>query len=772
MDYFNLNFKKKLSDYLLTNSAPFRAIKIYGDLGWGKTFTITEVLQENNLAYQTIAFSEDNVFPFHKLIKKESEGSEEDQVLIRASKLFQEGYILFFQNLEKCGQDHLRLIARLLQYHKHSGEKATAILEYNTIKEPCDCLSILAQDSLIVEQNSHKDFLGYLYGNFDKNKNNELLFNKILTISNKNLQLFFITLNILKQEEIICEKSGKLHYNKPEEPLPNNLLSLYIRIFDKLDSYMQRSLQASVPFAPNIYSEILKIIIQNYSNFENYLDELSRFESLIKINKDGNEDETKLFRTTYVFTTKAASDAICDKLSPKDLEDLIRRFYDYLDKIYHNRNEYDLLPKSDQIHLLINLAKNRRGYLTVNQIPLIIDIMTYYSSHFMYFSVIEHGDRLIKAGVLNLGQINMEFHNFFLIYFRALLSVGNYDDIIAYKNQFLDEDLNYIIALAFYNDGQPHIALQLLENSRKGGRKNNSGYKELLMASIYDWIGDSSKSFEYFKRALKACTNENPLKYQLYKKYSMYVDFRLPECKSKMKQAVEFYEHQDLRQFAECLHNYGTGCIMTFEFEEARKNLEKSKGILSKICNEEVYYPLNSLAILFCFQFQNFESAIQIWNAALRHCIKIDFCMLALRNNRFNAYIHQKDWYSAHKEKVALELFFYEICPTGDIAEKLKEARPDLQHQLRQFYYNCGVFYKEKKDYKESLKCFHKARKSSKYNSSIMYTISRNITELEDILRHNSRWIPRLKKPLPQPTKIEKFMYEHNMYLCEVMFWG
>lgn len=772
MGFFNLSYRKKLNDFLLTKSNSYRAIKVYGNLGCGKTYATTEILQDNGIAYQIVTFSTYNIVPFQN-IKNQWAGSEEDQFLMKFSKLFQEGCVLVFENLERCGQDQLRLIARLLQYHKNSGEQTTAILEYDESTSSCDCLSELVQDRVFVEPIKKDEFLSYLQANFLYNKKNEQLFNKIIIISNKNLQNFFITLNILKQQDIICGGDGQLlYYNKPEEALPNNLLSLYGKLLEGLDGYLQNSLQAAVPFAPNIYTHILKIIIQNFDNFEKYLEELSQFDSLIRVNKCNDKNEDSIFQSSYLFTTEAASEAVCNKLSSKQINDLTRRYYDYLDKIYHNTNEYNLLSNSDKMQLLMNLTQSRKGYIKINQIPLIIDIMIHYYEHFLYFSAIEYGNKIIEAKILNPEQMNMKFHEFYLVYFRTLLAVGDYKCIMEFKGQFTDEDINFLIARAFYNSGKPRVALHILDNIDKNKNKINRGYKEHLKASIYDWIGDHNKSLEHFKRALKTSASEDSLKYQLYKKYGMYVDFRLPECKQKIKQAVEFYEYKDLKQFAECLHNYGTGCVMTFQFEEAKENLERSRTILSKICNEEVYYPLNSLAILYCIHSKDFDSAVEIWNDALKYHIVIDFCNLALQNNRFNAYIHQKNWYAAQKQKIDLEATFYEICPRMDFAKELMGIRPDLQHQLRQFYYNCAVFHKVKREFLEALKYFIMAEKSSKYNSTLVYAISRNIRELEKICYPKAYWRMYWKKPLLHPSMIEEFMYEHDMYLCETMFWG
>lgn len=766
MDFFNLDLKIKLNKFLKNQNDPYQAFLIYGNLGCGKSYTIYEQLEKNHTPYQIIAFSEEDAFPFRTVLDMGMEGSEEEQFLMKASKLFEKGQLLVFENLDLCGQDHLQLISRLLKYHKISRQKARVIFEYNTDQDVCDCMIQLISKRLFVQPIQQESFLSYLTANFYPCDKNERLFEKIVDIARGNLQSFFITLNILKQLEIIIEYYGKFRYIKTDTILPNNLLSLYGKLFDELDNYMQSSLRIAAPFSPNIYCQILKSVVQNFSNFENYLDELSRYNSLIK---QANQIVSEgMFQCHYAFLTKTASQAICEKLSHKEFSDLTKTYYDYLDKIYHNRSEYNLLSESDKLHLLMNLTKNRRGHLTVNQIPLVIDIMNYYYNHFLYFSAVEHGNSLLNACILNEIQLNAEYHTFYVIYFRSLLAVGNYDKIIYYKNRFQDEDLNFIIALAFYNRGQPSLSLEILKGLDTNIHKINYGYKASLTAAIFDWMGNNKKSFYHFKAALRTCQDDPDLKYQLLKKYSMYIDFGLPECRMKMQQACDFYRHRDQRQYAECLHNYGTGCVMDFSFEDAKNALYKSRDILTRICNEQVYHPLNSLAILACFASQDFNTAIQIWEDVLKYPINIDFCALAIRNNCFNAYIHTNNFKAAEALKISLESSFSEVSPKVNLLEKLKEIRPDIQHQLRQFYYNCAILDKVKGDYEQSLKSFYMAKKCSNYQSVVQYSIFRNIFEIETLLHRGSLW----HKKLPQPTRIEKFMYEHNMYLCEIMFWG
>ena len=86
-------------------------------------------------------------------------------------------------------------------------------------------------------------------------------------------------------------------------------------------------------------------------------------------------------------------------------------------------------------------------------------------------------------------------HEFWVVFFNALLAVGDYEKILGYKGQFRDEDLNFSIAVALYNYGQPAEALNLLE-SELCGTKKHKGDVYNLTASIYDWLGNNKKSMD------------------------------------------------------------------------------------------------------------------------------------------------------------------------------------------------------------------------------------------------------------------------------------
>lgn len=764
-NYFNHALFNNLNQFLKKNNNLYKVLWVCGDLGCGKSFAIHSQLKNNKIPYHIIVFSDENIFPFNEIVS-DSNYCTEEAFLIKASELLLSGNVIVFENIEKAKKDHINIILRLLKYHKNANNNIMVIFEQNTCKNDFSYKDSVITLTQHVPATGEKDFMSYMYDHFIKNTSNYPLFEKIISIANSNIQNFFVCLNILKHEGIIAQKHDKLFFKKPNELKSDNLLSLYGQLFDSLDMQMQEPFRVSAPFSPNMYDKILRVIIRNYSNFENYLYKISDYKSIIKTNEENNSNS--IFQSTYSFVTEDARNAICNKISRNEQLDLIKKYYDYLDKIYHNRSKFNLISEQDKFLLLINLTKDRGGMLTVNQIPLIIDIMMYYYEHKLYFSVIEQGKRLLNSHILNEEQLNLTYHNFYLIYFRALLSTGNYNRIIAYKDRFNDEDINFIIATALYNFGQPNHALEVLNSIKTNIHAINHGYINNLISSIYDWLGNNKESSRHFKIALRTSVQDDELKYQLYKKYSMYIDFQLPECQDKLKQAIKFYAEKDLKQYAECLHNYGTGFIMQFEFDSGRKYLNESINVLDKICSEEVYYSLNSLAISYCYKSKDFKQAIHVWNDALKLNIGIDFCELAIQNNLFLAYIHSHDYAKADKQQAAIETALIKICKGEKNIDGLKEIRPDIQHQLRQFHFNCAIYYKMKNLTYESLQEFYKAKQCSCYDSVMLYSINKNILELEKSLKINKLHI----KKIPHPTKLEKHIYECDMYFCEIMFWG
>ena len=741
---------------------------MWGKQGVGKTSVVHSVLNDLNITTNNIIFSHESFFPLGTFTYEEWMDNNKYNILMQCTQKFRNGECILFQNMEKCELDYERLILFLLQYNKNANHSQLAILEYNVETRPNNAICALANYTINVKEKD-STFFNYLNKYFLPDSKDSILFNNIVKLTNKNIETFFSVLSILQELNVISKNNkGYFNYRNKDFNLPNNIFELYTCLLNELDNKLKEPLLLSAPLSPFIYEKLLCIIFCKYNNMDNLLKNICEYESLLSYNTNGFYINADLFQTSYVFSTEEARRAVLTKLDDTLIHKNISEYCNYFDKIYCNKEQYNHLRDIDKFILLCSLTKMRKNNFTFNQIKYIVDLMEYYYKHFMYLNAIEHGKKLIESNLLSAEQINIEAHYFWIIYFKSLLAVGDYQNIIQYKKHFEDSDLNYCIALALYYNGSPLESLQIL-NTRVEGDKANLGYKYNLMAAIFDWIGNKKKSEKYFSLALKYAFNNLELKYQLYKKYSLYIDFRIPECQKKMEQATQYYKKHELKQYAECLHNFGTGCIFILDFENAKNKLNQSIDVLDKVCSNEIYYPLNSMAILNCYHLRNYFNAIKLWAQALEYDVHVDFCKMAIHNNIFNIYIKIERYDLAEQQKKLLKKMFLSRCGSFD---KIKKEKPDIQHQLRQYYYNCGLLLKAKHCDSEALNMFIKAKKCSTYHSVILYSINCYIEEIKKKLKKNNSLLLINNIIPPKPTPIEKFIYDKQMYLCEIMFWG
>lgn len=763
---FNRTTENQLNE-LLNTTFPFKLIVLWGEKGIGKTYIVNHVLKKNRFKTKDIIFSEENMVLF-ELLQNSTSIQDEDAVLIEYSQLCRENYCLFFQNMEFCDLDSQRIFYRLFKYHKNNEQKATIILEYNVSEKPDNILCSLSENILFIGNSSKECFYEYYTKNFVSTLAAKDLFEKILKITDGNIYNFLTTLNILQYMEVLYRREDRLVCNETSKyKIPGNLLELYIDLFDRLKDYVRKPLISAAPISEQIYSTIIRGIYLNYDKFDEYLELLSKKGCFIRRNYIDINKNSQFFESQYSFSDKYARNAVLAQTDTETEKQIGLKYYNHLDSLYSNKYIYNNLKDNDKILLLSKLVKKRQNTLSINQIYYFAELMEYYFDKFMYLNAIKQGESLLESRILNNQQINDLSHRFWIVLFKALLAVGEYENVIGYKDQFSDEDLNYYIAIALYNYGCPKDALDLLKN-KLHETSEYKGYVYNLEASIYDWIGNNKKSLTSFKKALKYA-NHDKLKYQLYKKYSMYIDFRIPECQNKMKSAMDYYEICNLKQYAECLHNYGTGFVMIREFAEAEKYLNASVDTLNKICANEIYHPLNSLAIRYCYDNYNYETAIAILKKALKCDIDIAFCELAIHNNLFIIGVNSRDINLAKSERSILETLFKREC---NVLKNIPKERPDIQHQLRQFYYNCAILCKLEKDDESAIKYFLSARECSKYHSVLLYSIEKNIADLCKKMGKKGLLRKIMPYKAPVPTELEQFIYENDLYLCEIMFWG
>ena len=764
MFHFNMAIENKLK-VILDNNSIFNLIIIFGEKGCGKSFLVYSVLQSSNIKYKTINFSSEPVISLEFDNKIKLINSDENSIYMKFTELFSDNYYLYFQNMELCDFDSERILLHMLQYYKKHDKKLNVILEYNKTQKPINNISLLSNYIIHVCPPKDAIFEKYYEKYFDESYSNRNIFNKMMMLSSKNIYEFLSIQNILLSMDVLKEYNKKLIYNeKTTYNVPNNIEDLYMDIFETQKDYIKNILFSAAPFSKKIYNIIINAVYNNYDSLDEYLRELSRQGYFIQSYNNSNNEDYKYFKSNYQFSDECIRIAILNSLEPKKKEEIVVNYNNYLDKLFCNKTIYNNLQNTEKILLLSMLTKKRHKQLTVNQIQYVTELMEYYYKAFLYLNAIKQAENLLENEIIDNLRLNKECHKFWVVYFNSLLAIANYKKIIEYKNCFEDDDLNYDVAVALYNSGYPYEALEQLEKMRNDISKYD-GYSHLLKASIYDWLGNNKKSKNEFKKAL--LNGDDKIKYQILKRYNMYIDFRIPECRNKMKQAIDYYKENNLKQYAECLHNYGTGCIFIKDYENAQKYLNLSLDILNKICADQIYYPLNSLAILYCYNKCDYKKATNIIREALKCNINETFCKLALHNNLFNIAINMRDLELAYKEKNSLENIINNECNNNT-----NNDRSDIKHQIRQFYYNYALLFKSQNNITKALEYFKKADKCSNYESNVVYSIKRNIFELKK-KKISSNFFNILKnKYTLKPNEIELYIYEREQYLCEIMFWG
>lgn len=740
----------------------FQVLLLWGERGMGKTYSINLKIKKEHKKKKDIIFLEDGLLrtaDSHEAIIASI--NEESDVFMHYSEWVKECDCIHFQNMELCDLDNLRWLDQFLKYCKSANTSILIIMEYNTTSRPKGNIEILADCSLFFEAPEEKAFCSFFMEQLHLSMGESALLKKVFWITKGNIYNAFAVIKILNAIKNSSDKYKTL--SDFTEELPNTLFDLYMQLFDKLNEYEKKFLVYAAPFSNRIYSELINSIGYNYASFENYLTGLCNRGYFIEEVDDWIKDSSSYFATKYCFSNITAREAVKVKNSGQEHE-IIARYYNYLDQLYTNKNIYENQSEANKLQILRFLAKPRQGKLTILQIRFITELMKYYYGHFMYLNAIQTAECLLNEHIVNDEQLNSESHQFWVIYFESLYSVGQYEKIQKYENTFEDSDLKYYIALTLYNSGNPGKALVVLDNILKKS-PDFQGKVSALKLAIYDWQGDSKKSHQEFKNAMLFVNNDENLKFQLYKKMSMQLDFAMPECREKMEAATAYYKKHNLRQYAECLHNYATGCIQIRDFPKAREMLKEARDILNKICSKDIYYPLNSLAMLSCYDGGKYAQAIKFLDEALKYDVDDGFCKMALHNNRYNIFLKMGDFDSAYNEKAELDRLFQKSCKN---LSKLKQERPDIQHQRRQYFYNCGLLSKMSSDWNQAFVYFKKANQCSIYPSSICYSIGKNLEELKKKANHILIFSPHI----PEPTEFEKMIHELNLYLCEIMFWG
>lgn len=766
MNFYNVQ-KCQLIEFL-SKGEKVRSAIIMGEAGLGKSNIIKEVVAHSN--YVIISFEKEFRLPFEYIIKgfNLSIHQKREEIVSKLSQEYIDKKCVIFENFEYCDKDSFELIKQVIEFHKENGLIAINIIEWNSIILPD---YMMWENILYIVFSPLKldDMQTYIKSIIKEKKQKRLTYlcGQLSQIAKGNLFILHLTINILIQKGILTKTLNGNGYTYDGREFQNQLIFLYIDLFRTLDSHIQESLRLIAPFNDNIPVSLIQSAFTQCKRIDSYLEGLSQYNSFI-LRKEGSYDAKE--QKSYIFITKEARDAVTESTQEIYFHQITAQLYQHLEHLYRKAKNITQISLKDKIYLLTLLTKIRNNHLTINHLPYFIELMQHYSDYSAYQAVIQRAEQFIEVNILSLDQINEEQPSFFKLYFRSLLATGQYDTVIErfYKLSEPEWDIKLLAAYAFYNKGNPPRALKLCQELEQYSR----GEVFSLEASIYDWLGDNKQSVTAFKKALALIAVNEDLKYTLFKKYSLYVDFELPECRQKIEEALQFYQNSSIRQYAETLHNFGTDNIITFS-DAGIKYLEESKKIFTRICEKEVYYPLNSIAIFHCLH-GDYTKAIKIWEEINIEHIEVDFCKLAILNNLFCAYIKNQNICLANKMKYLLQDEISALVSFENV-KNIARQRPDIQHQVRQFFLNCALLDFAKNDKNSALRYFTLALDCSKYHSTMLHLIQCQVNQLQKDRSMTVLTALRARirdKKLGSPGKLAKFYADNQIYFCIVMFWG
>ena len=766
MDFYSEQ-KERLMEFL-DEGANVRSAIMVGETGLGKSSILKEVVAP--LTYTIISFEKEFQTPFEYIIKGMDLNAHKkrEKIVSELSKAYIHNKCIILENFEYCDMDSLELIKQVIEFHKENGLAAISIIEWNSNTLP-DYMKWKNAANILFSPLSPNDIQAYIKTIIKEKNKRKLMYicGQLTKIANGNMFILHLAINILMQKGTLTKTGNGSGYTYDGSEFENQLLFLYIDLFKTLDSHIQESLRMIAPFKENIQILLIQKAFTQCEMIDTYLDGISQYESFILRRQVSDDTE---IRKTYMFTIKEARDAVTESTSEDYFHHITTQLYQHLENFYRKAKRVAEINFSDEIYLLTLLTKIRNHHLTINHLPYFVELMQHYSDYSSYRAVIRQAEQFIDVDILSLEQIKEEQPLFFSLYFRALLATGQYDTVIKYFDKLSNPDwhIELLAAYAHYDSGNPSKALKICQKLEQNPR----GEIYSLEASIYDWLGNNKQSAAAFKRALSYTADNVNLKNTLFKKYSLYVDFELPECKQKIEEALQFYRTFSLRQYAETLHNYGTDNIITFS-DTGIKCLEESKKIFTSICEKEIYHPLNSIAIYHCLH-GNFANAINIWEHIDAEYIQVDFCKLAIMNNLFCAYIKNQDVGLACNMKLMLTNTIKRLVSIKNV-KNIAQQRPDIQHQVRQFFLNCALLAFAQNDKNSALQFFTSALDCSKYHSTMLYLIQNQVNQLQKdnpttvltSLRNKIR-----DKKLGSPGKLAKFFADNQMYFCIIMFWG
>ncbi len=452
--------------------------------------------------------------------------------------------------------------------------------------------------------------------------------NYIIQSAFGNIMYLNIIVNYLKQIGLIYEDGTQTKCKQ----LPRGILSQVLRQhiitrFDRLDESMKYVLSQSSIIGRVFDKRIL------YSQFQILqADEiLQQIECISQLIVEQNQYQ-------YSFENDEVYHLIQNKIPAAEKNE----WHSILAEYYKNQIEFnsttESIPSESYINNIFLAAYHYEHCQKFSQaLPFYLRLISIYIALMDYKKAIEtiektekhfdctkymHGYEGIRGELMIQ---NADCHRMLGNYEKAITlytdAENRYDRFLEY-HILMEARLGLAYCFHMKGELQKALAVALKMKDELEDDQQTSLFFQVLafLSSVYDLLGDYSQSQLYYRWSLDHCSKYG-LEHEYYtqmKKASMVLDFQI--SRPMQEAAARFFERQqNVREFAETLHNLGTDSLYLMERASAEQYIEKSIALYRQYDSSAVHYPLNTKAILLSIADQAPHEALQTLNEALSY---------------------------------------------------------------------------------------------------------------------------------------------------------
>ncbi len=788
-----------------------------GEEGVGKRKICLEAL---GVEVVTVSIHENDFFQFQDLLDKSPDSSGFDaankigrchfdsyvsRILNRIGMILEEDAYLFFENMNYCDGEHRRIINQVLAYCDTNKRKCGLILAVNDLPSLAEvhakqfrssnCIAFNRLDTETVAKIVKQSIVS------KDDAASGIISEKIALLTSGLIGRIPLVLRALERARLLVEVQGgyRLSSGIQIAAFPDNLTGIYDRQLELLPEEERQLLAYALPFGRDIHLNLLSHIMQSRDLNASY-SKIAVESTLVVENQHKRPDA--LFDSSYQLSNLHAKDAVSRAFggeSTNNLASHIReRFFSE-----HKRGDGQFKSDSyiDQYEMLRYLAGNPHDPSKRVSKEIVADLMGVLFLGGYYARVREVAESYFNGAERRYKYASVHEPLIIDLYLESLYLLGNYERVIAVTNEHSLASARSMLICA-----RAHYAIDDLERSKQWAMRaidgETAGEAHLLLSSIANWEDNDRASNREFARAMKALESKRgnsqirPIAKKVQEQHDQYAQLvlrrdylrYLPKKVKELSEEVESLCQQFLRVEssmsclsrvqAEILHNHGTDLI--------KKPITRKKGIeylkaadryFEMRCDGDRYCVQNSLGIAACLD-ENYAIGLERFKQ-LRPPSHSPFCILAVRNNEIASLLmlenrpeaekRCRDLLGYIKELAALASVTVDQKTDFDVLRDLARARPDVERQLKHYCLNRARL---EADDGLDVAWIEMADELGGAESSSNYLVKKCL--------YDYRWqngmgmlkFVTIKPKEPTADSIDSWFAAHEIFLCEVMFWG